>query len=132
MRVSKLRIGITHGEANIPLWSVKRPILRGSLQTRDRRRDDGHSSMPDVWYTAAAVGAERLREVMAEPFNRASTVVRGYGARWIRLRGTVDKFTGDGIIALYCAAYTVTQLERCGRPVPWALSITSAPAPPAS
>ena len=41
---------------------------------------------------AAAVGAERLREIMTELFNRSSKVVQRYG-------GTVDKFTGDGIMA---------------------------------
>jgi class 3 adenylate cyclase len=45
---------------------------------------------------AAAVGAERLREIMAELVNCASTVVQGYG-------GTVDKFTGDGIMAVFTA-----------------------------
>jgi adenylate cyclase len=43
---------------------------------------------------AAAVGAERLREIMTELVSRASTVVQRYG-------GTVDKFTGDGIMALF-------------------------------
>ena len=41
---------------------------------------------------AAAVGAERLREIMAELADRAAAVVKRYG-------GTVDKFTGDGIMA---------------------------------
>ncbi len=45
---------------------------------------------------AAAVGAERLREVMTELFNRSSTIVQRYG-------GTVDKFTGDGIMAVFGA-----------------------------
>jgi len=45
---------------------------------------------------AAALGAERLREVMAELFNRSSKVVQRYG-------GTVDKFTGDGIMAVFGA-----------------------------
>ena len=45
---------------------------------------------------AAAVGAERLREVMAELFNRSSAVVQRYG-------GMVDKFTGDGIMAVFGA-----------------------------
>jgi adenylate cyclase len=45
---------------------------------------------------ATAVGAERLREIMAELVERASRVVGRYG-------GTVDKFTGDGIMALFGA-----------------------------
>ncbi len=45
---------------------------------------------------AAAVGAERLREIMAELFTRSSAVVQ-------RLGGTVDKFTGDGVMAVFGA-----------------------------
>ncbi|OBH71235.1 cyclase [Mycobacterium mantenii] len=45
---------------------------------------------------AAAVGAERLREIMAELVDRAVLVVQRYG-------GTVDKFTGDGIMAVFGA-----------------------------
>src|SRR4029077_20428976 len=45
---------------------------------------------------ASAVGTERLREVMADLVDRASAVVQRYG-------GTVDKFTGDGIMAVFGA-----------------------------
>ncbi len=45
---------------------------------------------------AAGVGAERLREIMAELADRCAAVVQHYG-------GTVDKFTGDGIMAVFGA-----------------------------
>ncbi|MDT5349353.1 MAG: hypothetical protein QOH91_2640 [Mycobacterium sp.] len=45
---------------------------------------------------AAAVGPERLREIMAELVDRCAAVVQRFG-------GTVDKFTGDGIMAVFGA-----------------------------
>jgi class 3 adenylate cyclase len=45
---------------------------------------------------AAALGPERLREIMAELADRCAAVVKRYG-------GTVDKFTGDGIMAVFGA-----------------------------
>ena len=45
---------------------------------------------------AAAVGPERFREIMAELVDHAAGVVKRYG-------GIVDKFTGDGIMAVFGA-----------------------------
>ena len=84
---------------------------------------------------AATVGAERLREIMTELVKRAAGVVKRYG-------GTVDKFTGDGIMAVFGApvaledhavraclaalgiqegtarlAVNVPRARRCGSPV---------------
>jgi adenylate cyclase len=45
---------------------------------------------------AAAVGPERLREIMTDLVERSAAVVRRYG-------GTVDKFTGDGVMTVFGA-----------------------------
>src|ERR1700750_985745 len=48
---------------------------------------------------AAAVGAERLREIMTELLDCSTAVVNHYG-------GTVNQFTGDGIMAVFGAPIT--------------------------
>jgi class 3 adenylate cyclase len=45
---------------------------------------------------AVTVGPERLREIMTDLVDRCSAMVKRYG-------GTVDKFTGDGIMAVFGA-----------------------------
>jgi adenylate cyclase len=45
---------------------------------------------------ASTLDPERLREIMAELFDRSAAVVAHYG-------GTVDEFTGDGIMAVFGA-----------------------------
>jgi len=49
---------------------------------------------------AASLGPERLHQVMTELVSRSVAVVEHYG-------GTVDKFTGDGIMALFGAPITL-------------------------
>ena len=49
---------------------------------------------------AAAEGPERLREIMADLLDRSTAIVTRYG-------GTVDKFTGDGIMAVFGAPTTL-------------------------
>ena len=49
---------------------------------------------------AAAVGAERLREIMAELLDRCTAVVERFG-------GTLSQFTGDGIMVVFGAPITL-------------------------
>src|SRR6476620_7373904 len=49
---------------------------------------------------AAAVGAERLREIMSVLLDRSTAVVTRYG-------GTLSQFTGDGIMAVFGAPITL-------------------------
>ena len=45
---------------------------------------------------SAALDPERLREIMHDLFNRSASVVQRY-------QGTVDSFTGDGLMAIFGA-----------------------------
>ena len=49
---------------------------------------------------AKRLGAERLREIMAELLDRSTAVVKRYG-------GTLSQFTGDGIMAVFGAPITL-------------------------
>ena len=52
---------------------------------------------------AAAVGAERLREIMAQLSDRCAAVVQRYGS-------TVAQWTGDGIMAVFGAPVALARL----------------------
>ena len=69
---------------------------------------------------AARVGPERLREIMADLLDRSTAIVTRYG-------GTVDKFTGDGIMAVFGAPITLE--DHAFRACLAALDIQKRPAP---
>jgi len=72
------------------------PLVEGDTSAEYKQVTVLFADVVDSMDVAAAVGAERLREIMADLVDRATVVVRHYG-------GTVDKFTGDGIMALFGA-----------------------------
>jgi class 3 adenylate cyclase len=72
------------------------PVLDGHTRAEYKQVTVLFADVVHSMDIAAAVGAERLREIMTELVERSAAVVRRYG-------GTVDKFTGDGIMAVFGA-----------------------------
>ena len=76
-------------------------VLQQVRRTGRASRDVGRVKQVTVLFAdvvhsmdiAAAVGAERLREIMTELVERSAAVVQRYG-------GTLSQFTGDGIMAV--------------------------------
>jgi class 3 adenylate cyclase len=72
------------------------PVKEGDIRAEYKQVTILFADVVHSMDIAAAVGTERLREIMTELVTRASVVVQRYG-------GTVDKFTGDGIMAVFGA-----------------------------
>ena len=72
------------------------PVTRGRRSAEYKQVTVLFADVVHSMDIAAAVGAERLREIMAELVDRVAAVVKRYG-------GTVDKFTGDGVMAVFGA-----------------------------
>jgi adenylate cyclase len=72
------------------------PVQDGDTQAEYKQVTVLFADVVDSMDIAATVGAERLREIMTDVVDRASAVVQCYG-------DTVDKFTGDGIMAVFGA-----------------------------
>jgi adenylate cyclase len=72
------------------------PVSRSSATSEHKQVTVLFADVVGSMKLAAALDTERLQEIMNELFNRASAVVQRY-------QGTVDKFTGDGLMALFGA-----------------------------
>jgi class 3 adenylate cyclase len=72
------------------------PIAEAELQAEHKQVTVLFADVQRSMDLAAALGPERLSEVMGELFNRCGSVTQRYG-------GTVQQFTGDGIMALFGA-----------------------------
>ena len=72
------------------------PVAQGDTHAEYKQVTVLFADVVQSMSIAAAVGAERLREIMTELVDRAMLVVQRYGA-------TVDQFTGDGIMAVFGA-----------------------------
>jgi class 3 adenylate cyclase len=72
------------------------PVQDGDIRAEYKQATVLFADVVHSMDIAAAVGTERLREIMADVADRCAAVVQRYS-------GTVDKFTGDGIMAVFGA-----------------------------
>jgi adenylate cyclase len=73
------------------------PVAQGDARAEYKQVTVLFADVVQSMSIAAAVGAERLREIVTELVDRAMRLVQRYGA-------TVDQFTGDGIMAVFRSA----------------------------
>ena len=76
------------------------PVAQGDARAEYKQVTVLFADVVQSMSIAAAVGAERLREIVTELVDRAMRLVQRYGA-------TVDQFTGDGIMAVFGAPITL-------------------------
>ena len=91
--------GLVHGSCGAELRAGDKfclecaaPVLAAATPAKYKQVTVLFADVVHSMDIAAAVGAERLREIMADLADHCAAVVQHFG-------GTVDKFTGDGIMA---------------------------------
>ena len=88
------------------------PVAQGDTHAEYKQVTVLFADVVQSMSIAAAVGAERLREIMTELVDRAMAVVQRYGA-------TVDQFTGDGIMAVFGAPVALEDHAYAPVWLPW-------------